>query len=437
MSDPIQELLGQIKAEMSASLEASNAAQKTAEELKNRSAETDTTVQSAVEQATKAASKMQELEVKMAAFEKTAEYFEKMASRGPGAAGSEKDELEKKAREETMSYLRHGSAMSPDTVEAISRAMVESTVHGVSPEKRELEVKTLIAGSDPDGGYFIRPERSMKMVKRIFETSPMRSICDVTTTNSDSLELLIDDDEAASGGWVGEVESRGETGTPKIGKLTIPVHEQFAQPKATQKMVDDAGFDIEAWLSNKVTGKFSRIENTAFVVGDGSQKPKGFLSYDPWAVAGVYERNKLEQIASGNASALTGDGVKNLQNSLIEDYQSGAVFAMNRLTWGKVILLKDGQGNYLLDPRSFKEGDTMTLLGKRVVLMHDMPVVAANALALAYGDFRTGYTVVDRMGFRVIRDVYTAKPYILYYTTKRTGGAVTNYESIKIQKISA
>ena len=179
-----------------------------------------------------------------------------------------------------------------------------------------------------------------------------------------------------------------------------------------------------------------RVENSAFVVGDGSQKPKGFLSLPAWAVAGTYERFALEQRLSGVSGGITGDSVKLLQNDLIEDYQSGAVFAMKRATFGQVVTLKDGQGQYLLDPRSLKQGDTKVLLGKDVIFMDDMPAIAADALAVAYGNFQFGYTIVDRIGFRVIRDEVTAKPFIKFYTTKRTGGNVTNYESIKILKLA-
>ena len=208
------------------------------------------------------------------------------------------------------------------------------------------------------------------------------------------------------------------------------------RPRATQKMLDDAGFDIESWLSRKVTDKMTRFENTAFVVGDGSQKPRGFLSLPAWATNGIYERNAIEQIASGAAGEFTGDGVKALQNAVIENYQANAVFGIQRASWEGIITLKDGIGAYLLDPRSIKVGDDLTLLGKRVIFMNDMPSVANDALAMVYGDFSMGYTVVDRIGFRVIRDEFTNKPFILFYTTKRTGGDVTNYESYKIQKLA-
>lgn len=433
----LAEELKELNEKLDKTLKAAHDAQTMTNEMKG---EVDTlreeSVKKAAADSSKALEEAQQLKQKIDAVEKTAQYIEKAVSRMQGAGGSEDNELEAKAGEETSRYLRSGTLMSNDVVEAVVRALTKKSFHGIEEHRKEHEIKTLIAGSSPDGGYFIRPERSTQMIQRIFETSPMRNYANVVTTSSDALEFIIDDDEAATGGWVGEVQSRGQTGTPKVGLLTIPVHEQFAQPKATQKMLDDAGFDIESWLSGKVTRKMTRTENTSFVVGDGSQKPQGWLTLPAWAANGVYERKALEQINSGAAGAFTADGLKRLQNSLIEEYQANAIFALRRASFEQIITLKDGQGQYLLDPRSMRQGDTMMLLGKEVVFMNDIPDVAADALALGYGDFGVGYTIVDRIGFRVIRDNVTEKPNILFYTTKRTGGAVTNFESIKIQKLA-
>ena len=396
----------------------------------------ETVEKKSAEDAVKLAAEMQEIQLKLDAVEKTAQYIEKAVSRIGGTGGDGPSEMEAKAADQTARYLRTGQPMDNDVVEAVIHSMCEKSFHGVPEHRRNNEIKTLIAGVNPQGGYFLRPERSATMIQRIFETSPVRNIANIETTSSDSIEFVIDDNEAAFGGWVGETASRGDTATPDIGLLTIPAHELFAQPKATQKMLDDAGFDIESWLSRKVTSKMSREENTAFVTGNGSQKPRGFLSLAAWAAAGVYERNAIEQINSGAAADFTGDGVKKLQNSLIEDYQANAVWGIKRASWENIITLKDGNGAYLLDPRSLKVGDDLILLGKRVIFMDDMPAVASNALAMVYGDFSVGYTIVDRIGFRVIRDELTSKPFIKFYTTKRTGGDVTNYESLKIQKLA-
>ena len=439
----ILEQLGEIGKKLDSTLEASTVAQKTADQLSTKAAETDATVQKAVEEAAKAAQEAAELKQKLEAVEKTAEHIEKAMSRMSPAGDSEAKELEAKAKDQMIAYLRKKTPMDEEIVEATTKAIVDKSYFGVPASQRESEVKTLIAGSNPDGGYWIRPERSAMMIQRIFESSPVRMVADVQTTSSDAMEFIIDDDEAATGGWVGEVDSRQDTGTPKIGKLTIPVHEQFSQPKATQKMLDDAGFDIEAWLAGKVVRRMTRVENTAFVTGDGSEKPRGFLALPAWTTnstpgtQGTYQRGALERINSGSAGAFVADTIKLLQNSLIEDYQPNAVFGVKRAAWQQILTLKDGQGQYLLDPRSMKVGDTLTLLGKRVMFMNDLQDVANDSLSLVYGDFSVGYTIVDRMGFRVIRDNVTDKPNVKFYTTKRTGGDVTNYEALKIYSLTA
>lgn len=432
--------LKQMRESLTETLEAANAAQRSNEDLgkkyDSKFETNDTAVKKAAEESAKALETAQELKLKIESVEKTALYIEKAISRMPGASEGETNEMEEKAGEQTARYLRTGIKMEDDVVENVIRALTKKSFYGVDKARRDNEVKTLIAGSNPDGGYFIRPERSAKMIKRIFETSPMRSISDIQSTSSDTLEILIDDDEAASGGWVGEVDPRAETGTPGIGKLTIPIHEQFAQPKATQKMLDDAGFDIESWLSGKVTRKMTRVENAAFVLGDGSQKPKGILTLAAWTTPGVYQRDAIEQVNSGVDGEFTADGLKKIQNSLIEEYQGSAIWGIRRASFESIITLKDGVGQYLLDPRSMKVGDTMVLLGKQVIFMNDMPDIASDSLSLVYGDFGVGYTIVDRIGFRVIRDNVTNKGNVLFYTTKRTGGAPTSFESYKIQKLA-
>lgn len=429
--------MSEIVEKVSKIAEAVNAAQEANE--KNWS-DTKATAAEAATKAMQAIQDANEHAQKMKALEEGQSFLEKQLARMPiggGAGSAEHSAFEEKARNEFISYMRRGETLGEDTYKEVCGSIAKKTLCGVDNSAMESYTKSLIAGSNADGGYFVRPERSAQMVQRIFETSPIRSLANVVTTTSDSLEMIIDDNEATSGGWVGEVASREETGTPQIGLLTIPVHEQFAQPEATQKMLDDAGFDIEAWLSRKVTDKMSREENKAFVVGDGSQKPKGFLSYDAWATPGVYERNKLEQVNSGAAGDFTGDGLKKIQDSLIEEYQANATWGIKRKSFANIITLKDSQGRYIFDTRFLQTRDPMNLLGKQVVFMNDLPDVASNALALVYGDFSIGYTVVDRLGFRVIRDVYTSKPKIKFYTTKRTGGAVTNFQALKIQKLSA
>jgi HK97 family phage major capsid protein len=264
----------------------------------------------------------------------------------------------------------------------------------------------------------------------------MREVSEVITGGAKSIELLIDDDEAVVR-RIGEGASGGETDTPDIGLKVIVAHKYEAAPKVTIEMVQDADFDVEGWLGRKVSNKITRTENADFVNGTGVNAARGFLTLPAWASAGVYEREKIEQVNMGAAAALDPDGLIDVQGSLHEAYQPGASWVMHRTTYSKALQLK-GADQYHFGPVLLRDGQAQTvLLNKPVRFMADMPTVAANALAVAYGDWRMGYTIYDRVGVIVLRDPYSAHGFITYYTTKRTGGDVTSYDAIKIGKVAA
>ncbi len=304
-------------------------------------------------------------------------------------------------------------------------------------EKRsaaDAEIKALSVNSDVSGGYLTMPEMGGIIKTRVFETSPMRQLASVMTIGSDTYEVILDNDEAASG-WVGETAPRPTTGTPTLGKLTIFCNEMYANPKASQKILDDAGIDMEAWLGQKVADKFARDEATGFVSGNGVNKPKGILSYDAGT---TLASQQIEQIVTGSASTLTYDGLVDLQNSLKEFYQANAVFLMQRATNRHLMKIKDGNGDPIFNMTFDKNvGLEPMLMTRPFYFAADMPAVTTNALALAYGDIRAAYQIVDRTGIRVLRDPYTDKPNVAFYTTKRVGGGVINFEAIKLQKIAA
>ncbi len=293
----------------------------------------------------------------------------------------------------------------------------------------EMEIKALSSDSDEDGGLLITPQTSSEIVKKVFETSPMRQHASVQTISSSSLEILQDLDEAGAG-WVGEVEARPETSTPKLNMIEIPVHELYAEPQATQRLLDDAAINMEAWLAEKVADRFARFENAAFVSGDGVKKAKGFLSYA--AGTGFFQ---VEQVNSGSATTITGDSLINLMYSLKTAYKPNAKYFMSRDAIKVARLLKDLDGRYLWAPGL--DGQTAgSILGYEIVEFQDMPTVAAGNLVAAFGDMRQAYQIVDRIGIRVLRDPFTAKPFIKFYTTKRVGGGVKNFEALKLLKVS-
>ena len=308
---------------------------------------------------------------------------------------------------------------------------------GSQGNKQEFswEKKSMAVVSDSDGGYTVTADMSGRVVERIWETSPMRPLCEVQSISSDALEGLIDQDEAA-GGWVGETGARSGSANPKWGKYRNPVFELYAMPAASQKMLDDSSVDVEAWLAKKVADKLARIENTAFVSGDGNNQPRGFLTYPHSATINT-EQGYVEQVDGAVATYYMDFGsMKRLVAKLKKQYRMKATFVCNRATVGYLSTLKDNYGRYLWEP-SLQLGQPDRIMGYPYEEFADMPDIGSGALCLAFADWQEAYQIVDRIGIRVLRDPYTSKPYVLFYTTKRTGGQVRNQEAIKILKGTA
>jgi HK97 family phage major capsid protein len=366
--------------------------------------------------------------------------FEKRLNRGRLGGGSgDSDAAFKSARDfmRTAATVRGELKVGNDLPDEKIDVEAYKSYCGVFPlylrrDEKSLQgadVKAMAVGSDPDGGYFVTPQVGNIITGVVFETSPMRQIATVETISTDAIEYPRDDDEA-SAGWVGEQESRTDTNTPKAGLQRIPVHELYASPKATQKLLEDSAFDIEGWLGRKVGDKFGRLEATAFVTGNGVKRPRGFTTY----ASGTYAAGtagKIEQVAAGTAATVGFDDLINLLTALKEYYLGGAVWLMQRATVGKVMLLKDGDGHYLWQPNT-QAGKPSVLLGYEVRQAADLDAVAGSKLPIAFGNFKMGYTIVDRLGISTLRDPYTAKPFVVYYTRKRVGGDVTNFEAIKL-----
>lgn len=301
---------------------------------------------------------------------------------------------------------------------------------GMDAGLEALQTKALSVNSDPDGGYLVTPTMSSNIVQAIFETSPMRQLAAIETISTDSLEL-IDDHSSAAAGWTSETAAITETNSPTIGKITIATHQLYAQPKATQKLVDDAAVDIEAWLANKIADIIGRTENTAFISGNGVGQPRGILSYNAGTSWG-----QIEQVNSGTSAEVTSDGIIKLFYALKDAYIKRASFLINRSVVQDIRLLKaEASDQYIWQP-SMIAGAPDTLLGAPVYMAADMPVAAANSLSVAVGDFKAGYQIVDRSGIQILRDPYTEKPFVKFYATKRVGGDVINFDAIKLLKLA-
>ena len=301
------------------------------------------------------------------------------------------------------------------------------------------EVKTLSVGSDPDGGYFVTPDMSGRMVKKIYETSPMRQIASAQTISTDKLEGMEDLDEAGAG-YAGETSTSGDTTTPGVGKWEIPVFWIDTEPKATMQLLDDAAVDIEGWLSGKVGRKLGRFENAEFVAGS-TGKIRGFTSYNTAADSGSgVTWGTIGHIATGTngdfPSSNPADKIIDLIGLVKDEYLANSRFVTRRTVVTKIRKFKDGMGNYMWQP-SFVLGQPETIMGYPLTRAEDMPALATDSISLGFGDFREGYQIVDRQGIRVLRDPYTSKPFVKFYTTKRTGGGVINFEAIKVLKFGS
>lgn len=347
--------------------------------------------------------------------------------------GNYKERLDRMETAMVRPSLGGGSALINDPLQAEHKhAFCNYIRKGVEGDLPKLEAKALSVGSDVDGGYLVTSAMSDRIITIVNETSPMRKLARVETISSDSLELIEDTQEFAAG-WTTETGAVSVTNTPQLGKKVITAYELYAQPAATTKLIDDSSVDIESWLAEKLADVFSRKENTAFISGDGSGKPKGILSYTAGTSWG-----QIEQLGTGaGAAIIAADDIVELYYKLKEDYATRATFLMNRSVAQLVRLLKETTtGQYLWQP-GLAAGAPDTLMGVPAMQAADMPVAAVNNIVMAVGDFQSAYQIVDRSGIRILRDPFTNKPFVNFYSTKRVGGEVVNSEAIKLLKATA
>jgi len=302
---------------------------------------------------------------------------------------------------------------------------------------KRLEEKALSAGSGPDGGYLVPETVEREVLQRLAAVSPIRAISSVRVISGGQYKRAFSITGPASG-WVGETAARPETAASKLSEMSFPAMELYAMPAATQTLLDDSIVDIDRWIADEVESAFAEQESAAFIHGDGVNKPKGFLSA-PTVEDEIWEWGRLGTVQTGGATfpaANPSDVLVELIYALKAGYRQNASFVMNRKTQSAIRKFKDAQGQYLWAPPA-SLGQAATLMGFPVVEAEDMPDIAANARAVAFGDFKRGYLVVDRAGLRILRDPYSAKPYVLFYTTKRVGGGVQDYAAIKLLNFAA
>lgn len=296
----------------------------------------------------------------------------------------------------------------------------------------ELEGKAMSSAVAADGGYLVDPQTSETIKSVLSSTASIRAIANVVQVEATSYDVLVDHTDIGHG-WATETADATETSTPSIDRITIPLHELSALPKASQRLLDDSAFDIETWLAGRIADKFARAEAAAFVGGDGMDKPSGFLTH-PTVENASWSWGNLGYVATGADGDFNGaDAIVDLVYAVGAEYRANGTFVMNSKTAGAVRKLKDADGRFLWSD-GLAAGEPARLLGYPVLIAEDMPDVASDAMAIAFGDFAAGYTVAERPDLRVLRDPFSAKPHVLFYATKRVGGDVSDFAAIKLLK---
>ena len=300
-----------------------------------------------------------------------------------------------------------------------------------------LEGKAMNSAVAADGGYLVDPQTAEAIRSMLVSTASIRAIAQVVQVEAASFDVLIDRSEVGSG-WATETAAQAETATPLMERVSIKLHELSAMPKASQRLLDDSAFDVEGWLAGKIATRFLRAESAAFVSGDGVDKPKGFLT-PPKVANASWAWGSLGYVPSGAASDFSptnpADCIINLVYALGAEYRANATFVMNSKTAGAVRKMKDADGRFLWSD-GLAAGEPARLMGYAVLICEDMPDIAAGAHAIAFGDFRAGYTIAERPDLRILRDPFSAKPHVLFYASKRVGGDVTDYAAIKLLRFA-
>ncbi len=301
-----------------------------------------------------------------------------------------------------------------------------------------LEGKALSSAVAAEGGYLVDPQTADTVKSVMRGMASLRAVAQVVSVEATSYDVLVDHSDIGSG-WASETAALTETDTPQIDRISIPLHELSALPKASQRLLDDAAFDIEGWLAARIAEKFARAEAASFLTGDGIDKPKGVLAH-PQVANGAWTWGSVGYVATGADGAFAAtdpaDALVDLVYALGARYRANASFVMNSKTAGTVRKLKDADGRFLWSD-GLAAGEPARLLGYPVLISEDMPDIAAGAAAVLFGDFEAGYTIAERPDIRILRDPYSAKPHVLFYASKRVGGDVSDFAAIKILKFAA
>ncbi|MFC5385347.1 phage major capsid protein [Aquamicrobium segne] len=372
--------------------------------------------------------KLAEMESRLGADVLTTEKVERISQ----ALDEQKRTIDQLSLKRARPVLDREQQMLPSEHKQAFDAYMRS---GDDRHLRALDTKAMSYGSGPDGGYLVPPETETEIGKRLAALSPIRAIASVRQVSSAVLKKPFSINGPAVG-WVAETAARTQTNTATLAELQFPTMELYAMPAATATLLEDTIVDLDQWISSEVEAAFAEQEGAAFVSGNGINQPKGFLDY-----ATVDESAWAWGSIGYKATGVAGDFPANDESDILIDtvyalkagYRQNAHWVMNRKTQAAIRKLKDSDGNYIWQPPA-GPGQSAMLMGFALVEAEDMPDIGTDKTPIAFGDFSRGYLVVDRAGVRVLRDPYSAKPYVLFYTTKRVGGGVQDFDAIKLIK---
>ena len=354
--------------------------------------------------------------------------------------GGLRSRMDKVAAAAARPVLAASAAGEPGDAPVAAAPEVKSFIDGYLRRGRETEVKAMSGSSGPEGGYAVPRQIDALIGRSLIDISPIRAIATVVQTGTAGYRKLVTTGGTPSG-WVSETAGRPATDTPEFAEIAPPTGELYANPAASQAMLDDAAFDVQAWLADEIAREFARAEGAAFVNGSGVNQPRGFLTVtstdEPDDVRAF---GAMQYLPSGSSGTFGGtnpeDALVDLVHALRPAYRQGAAFVMNSATLARIRKFKTADGAFLWQP-SLSAGRPDTLLGYPVVEAEDMPDIAADATAIAFGNFREGYLIAERSATSILRDPFTNKPFVHFYATKRVGGQVMNAEAIKLLKFSA
>jgi HK97 family phage major capsid protein len=361
-----------------------------------------------------------------------------LSSEGKADFDKEVKGFNAKAEANAREAGRPFTALSADQYSEYKAAMVKY-IRGDKDALSDAERKAINVGTDSQGGYLVSDEMEAGIMRVVGSFGAMRQLATVRTIGAAMYEKVVKTSGVSAGGWGGETTAPTETNTQAWAKLQYQPGTLWAEPRITQQALEDSVMDVEGDLINEIGVTFAEQEGDTFIDGDGVSKPRGIAAYTMVANAS-YAWGSTGFIASGGAAGFAAsnpsDALIDLQHALKRQYRSGASWLMNDATLGAIRKFKDGNGLYLWAPSALMQGAVGQLLGHPVVTDDFMADLGTNTFPVAFADFRRAYLIVDRKGLSILRDPYTAKPYVKFYARKRVGGGIQNFEAVKFLKCS-